>query len=128
MTLNSKLIYIQSRKPQRNIIFFWLFVEKIILGFLTFNDSLLALNQLLTFISSLLFFSNKMLVSLYGKNRFVSSANMIRFSNFEEWCRSFTSNRSKKRPKMDPWGTPHVTVVFLVVLFSKEINCFRSFR
>ena len=25
---------------------------------------------------------------------------------------------------MDPWGTPHVTVTFLVELCSKEINVF----
>ena len=40
---------------------FW---KKESLVFLTFNDNLLALNQLLTFVSSLFIFSNKTLMSL----------------------------------------------------------------
>ena len=98
------------------------------LVFWTFNDNLLALNQLLTLVSSLFIFSNKMLMSLCEKKRFVSSANMIGFSTFEVWCKSFTYNRNNKGPKMDPWGTPHVTVTFLVELCSKETNCCRSFK
>ena len=74
------------------------------LVFLTFNDNLLALNQLLTFINSLFIFSNKMLMSLCEKKRFVLSANMIGFSTFEAWCKSFTYNRNNKGP--------HVTVTF----------------
>ena len=52
-------------------------------SFLTFNDNLLALNQLLTFVSYLLIFSNKALISLCEKKRFVSFTNMIGFSIFE---------------------------------------------
>ena len=59
-------------------------------SFLTFNDNLLALNQLLTFVSYLLIFSNKTLISLCEKKRFVSFTNMIGFSIFEVWCKSFT--------------------------------------
>ena len=73
------------------------------LVFLRFNDNLLALNQLLTFVSSLFIFSNKMLMSLCEKKRFVSSANMIGFSTFEAWCKSFTYNNEnpKKSEKMN---------------------------
>ena len=42
----------------------------------------------------------------------MSFANMIGFSTFEAWCKSFTYNRNNKGPKIDPWGTPHVTVTF----------------
>ena len=52
-------------------------------SFLTFNDNLLALNQLLTFVSYLLIFSNKALIPLCEKKRFVSFTNMIGFSIFE---------------------------------------------
>ena len=81
--LNSKPIYIQIRKPQRNIIFFYDLWKKEYLVFLTFNDNLLALNQLLTFVSPFFIFSNKMLMSLCEKKRFVSSSDMIGFSTFE---------------------------------------------
>ena len=57
--------------------------KKEYLVFLTFSDNLLALNQLLTFVNSLFIFSNKMLMSLCEKKRFVSSVNMIGFSTFE---------------------------------------------
>ena len=63
-----------------------------------------------------------MLMSLCEKKRFVSFANMIGFSTFEVWCKSFTYNRNNKGPKIDSWGIPHVTVAFLVELSSKEIN------
>ena len=49
---------------------------------------------------------------------------MIGFSIFDVWCKSFIYIRNYKGPKMDPWGTPHVTVAFLVELCSKEINVF----
>ena len=65
---------------------------------LTFNDNLLSLNQLFTFASSSFIFSNKMLMSLCDKKRFVSSANMTGFSIFEAWCKSFTYNRNNKGP------------------------------
>ena len=88
--------------------------------FLTFNNNLLALIQLLTFVSPLFIFSNKMLMSLCEKKRFLSPASMIGFSTFEAWCKSLTCNRNNKGPKMDLWGTPHVTVTALVELCSKE--------
>ena len=69
---------------------------------MSFDNNLLALNQLLTSVISLFIFSNKMLMSLCEKKRFVSSANMIGFSIFEAWCKSFTYNRNNKGPKMDP--------------------------
>ena len=61
---HSKPIYIQIQKLQWNIIFFDGLWKKENLVFLTFNNNLLALNQLLTFVSSLFIFSNKMLMSL----------------------------------------------------------------
>ena len=54
--LSSKPIYIQIRKLQGNIIFFDDLWKKEYLLFFTFNDNLLALNQLLYFFSSLLIF------------------------------------------------------------------------
>ena len=97
--------------------------KKEFLVFLTFNDNLLALHQLFTFVSSLFIFSSKMLMSLCEKKRFVSSTNMTGFSNFEAWCKLFPYNRNSKGPKMDHWGRQHVTVTFLVELCSKEVNC-----
>ena len=60
---------------------------------LAFNNNLLALNQLLIFVSSFFIFSKKMLISLCEKKRFVWSTNIIGFST---WCKSFTYNRNKK--------------------------------
>ena len=95
-TLNSKPICVQIRKPQRNIIFFGDLWKKENLVFLTFKDNLLALNSLLTFVSSLfIFFKQDVNVTVW-KKRFVSSANMIWFSTFEAWCKSFTYNRNNK--------------------------------
>ena len=62
--MNSEPIYIQIRKPQWNIIFFDDFWKKETLVFLTFNDNLLALNQLLTFVSSLFIFKQDVNVTL----------------------------------------------------------------
>ena len=62
---------------------------------------LLALNQLLTFVSSLLIFSNKALMSQCEKKRFASSANMIGFSTFEALFKSFAYNRNNNERKMD---------------------------
>ena len=98
------------------------------LVFLTFNYNLLALNQLLTFVSSSFIFSNKTLMLVCMKKRFLSSTNMIEFTLFETWFESFTYNRNNKGPKRDPWRIPHVTVAFLVELCPKEITCFRPFE
>ena len=64
--------------------------------FLTFDYNVLALNESLTFVSSLFIFSNKILMSLCEKKRFVSSVNMVGFSTFEAWCKSITYNRNNK--------------------------------
>ena len=79
--------------------------------------NLLTLNQLLTFVSSLFIFSNKTLMSLCEKKRFVPSANTIGISTFEAWCKLFTYNRNNKGLKRDPWGIRHVTGSFLVESF-----------
>ena len=107
-TFNGQPIYIKIGKLQQNIIFVWWFVEKRILVFLKFNDNLLVLNQSLTFVSALLIFPNKTLMSLYEKKSSVTSVNMIVFSIFEGWCKSFTYNKNNKGSKMETWGTPHV--------------------
>ena len=103
--------------------FFDDFWKKEYLVFLAFNINLLALNQLLTFVSYLFTFSNKMLMTLRENKRFMSSTNMIGFSIFEAWCKSFTCNKNNKSPKIDLWGTPHITVAFVVELcLNKELQ------
>ena len=94
--LNGQPIYIKIGKPQLNV-------------FLKFNDNLLVLKQSLTFVSALLIFPNKTLMLLCEKKSSVTSVNMIGFSIFEAWCKSFTYNKSNKGSKTDTWGTPHVT-------------------
>ena len=101
--------------------------KKEYLFFLTFNDNLLRLNQITYIRQFFIHFSNNMLMPLCEK-RFMSSPNMIGLSTFEKWCKSFIYNRINKGPKMDPWGTPHVTAAFVVGLYSKEINCFQYFK
>ena len=103
---------------------FWWFVGKEYLVFLRLSDKLLTLNQFLTFVSSLFIFSTKILLSQCEKKRFAASANIIRFSTFEAWCKSFTYNRNNRGPKKDPWQTPHVTVAFLNKTFFKKKKLF----
>ena len=76
-------LYSDSEAATEYYLFLMICGEKKNLAFLTFNDNLLTLNQLLTFVSSLSIFSNKMLMQLCEKKRFMSSANMIGFSTFE---------------------------------------------
>ena len=66
---------------------------------------MIALNQLLALVSALLIFSNKRLMPLCEKKRFLLSGNMIEFSTFEAWCKSFTYNRNNTGPKVEPWET-----------------------
>ena len=92
--------------------------------FFTFNNNLLALNQLVILVISSFIFPNKTLLPLYEKKIFVLSAYMIGFSTFKVRYRLFAYNRNNNgRPKVDLLRViPHITLTSLVELYSIEIN------
>ena len=47
--------------------------------------------------------------SLCLKNKFVSSANMMISAIFDALTMSFIKRMNKRGPKIEPWGTLHVT-------------------
>ena len=74
---------------------------------LAFNDNLFAQNQLYSLFICKLASENKDSMSGLETNNVVSSANgMMAFSH--EYGISFTYNRFKRGPRIDPWGTPHL--------------------
>ena len=96
--------------------------------FFTFNNNLLALNQLVMLVISSFIFPNKTLMPLYEKKIFVLSAYMIGFSTFEVRYSLFAYNRNNNgRPKVDFLRViTHITLTLLVELYSIEINCFQT--
>ena len=71
------------------------------------SDSLLALIQDWTFLSSLF----KVLTRVWGlrceRNKFESSAKHMNESNCDEFWRSLIYKINKRGPRREPWGSPH---------------------
>ena len=94
-------------------------------AFSTFKDSLFAVNQSLMFTSSLFTTVKRCLMSLRLKKRLVSSANIIGSNKRDAFGRSLTYTRNRSGPRIDPWGTPQVTYLGSVLLFSPiSMYCF----
>ena len=55
---------------------------------------------------------------LWLKKRLVSSANIIGSNKRDAFGRSLTYTRNRSGPRIDPWGTPQVTYLRSVLLFS----------
>ena len=86
--------------------------------FSTFKDSLYAVNQSLMFTSALFATVKRCLMSLKLKKRLVSSANIIGSNKRDAFGRLLTYTRNRSGPRTDPWGTPQVTYLRSVSLFS----------
>ena len=89
-----------------------------------FKESLLALNQVATFLSSAFIVSKRFSIFEPEINKFVSSANIIRVSLFQLVKRSFIYMRNKSGPRMEPCGKPQV--IRQHILFSyllSHTNC-----
>jgi hypothetical protein len=72
-----------------------------------FNGNLFNLNHSEIFYNSLLIISFKTFKFLCLKNKFVSSANIMKLASFEEFTMSFMYTIKSRGPKIEPWGTPH---------------------
>ena len=90
--------------------------------FLTFNVSLLALNQLDAFASSKLAVSNNLFMSNPEIWNVVSSANNSVKSSVA-FGRSFIKIKNNRGPRTEPWGTPHFIVKFSEFIPLKVTNC-----
>ena len=55
-------------------------------------------------------------MSLYSRNRLVSSANIIIFNKLEALGRPFIYIKNNSGPRIDPCGNPHVTFSSFVLL------------
>ena len=84
------------------------------LVFLTFSDSLVAENHSLILNNSSLIVLNNVFMLLCSKKKFVSSANVIGTSTFEQLGRLFTYNKNYNGPSIGLCGTPHLIFVFNV--------------
>ena len=94
-----------------------------------FKESLLALNQFATFLSSSFIVSKRFSTLESEINKFASSANIIGVSLLELLKRSFIYMRNKSGPRMGPCGTPEV--ILWHMLFSylpSDTNCCRCFK
>ena len=64
-------------------------------------------------------------MSLWLKKSLVSSANRIGSNKLDAFCRSLSYTRNRSGPRKDPWGTPQVTYLGSVLLFSPiSMYCF----
>ena len=81
--------------------------------FFKFKDNLLMFNQSIIFFISFFICSITLSGHLPERNRFESSAKRRRNKTSETLDRSLIYNRNNNGPRMDPWGTPHVTFLRL---------------
>ena len=94
-----------------------------------FKESLLALNQFATFLSSSFIVSKRFPILESEINKFVSSANIIGVSLLELLKRSFIFVRNKSGPRMEPCGTPQVIVRHMLFSYlQSDTNCYISFK
>ena len=59
-----------------------------------------------------------------NEKRFVLSTNITRSNYFVNLQRFLTKIKNNNRPKIKPWGTPHLIVSIFVCLSPYIINCF----
>ena len=85
--------------------------------FSIFKESLFAVNQ-----SSLITTVKKCLMSLWLKKRLVSSTNIIPPNKQDAFGRLLTYSKNRSGLRIDPWGTPQVTYLRSVLLFS-PVSC-----
>ena len=89
----------------------------ILIFFLMFSGSLFEINDWLMFSNSLFTIWNKYLISSCVKNKLVLSANIIGLNMFEAFFKSFTYERNRSGPKIEPCGAPQMIVLSLFFLF-----------
>ena len=80
----------------------------------TLRLSLLAINHFLTFSKSELAAASRSVTEYAEVVRFVSSANNRGFVLLRQRGRSLMYNKKSNGPKMEPCGTPHLTLLFSV--------------
>ena len=94
-----------------------------------FKESLLALNQVATFLSSSFIVSKGFSILEPEINKFVSSANIIGISLLEPLKRSFIYRRNKNGPRMETYGALQVILRYILLSFlTSDTNCYRCLR
>src|SRR6218665_2844847 len=78
---------------------------------LTFRESLLFINQLLTRISSEFINLHRVSYDLCDKKKCVSSAKSKKWRSEEAQGRSLMKSRNKRGPRMEPCGTPNLILL-----------------
>ena len=68
------------------------------------------------------------LMSSWLKKILVLSANIIGSNKRDAFGRSLTYTKNRSGPRIDPWGTPQVTYLRSVWLFSPIMNVLLSIR
>ena len=98
--------------------------------FVMFKESFFKINHSwYSLFNSLFTVEKRTLMSLFSKNRFVSSANIIVFKKFEALGRSFMYIKNNSDPRIDPCGTPHVPFCWFILLsWVIEMYCFLFVR
>jgi hypothetical protein len=89
--------------------------------FLKFKDNKLAANYLFNWLNADVIFLLKSVWLRWVTIRLVSSANSTGLWLFPNTlARSFIYKRERSGPSMDPWGTPHLTLIHLEKLLWQE--------
>ena len=79
-------------------------------GFENIQEKLVALNKVVTFLSSLSIALNLFSILESEINEFLPSANIVGVSLLELLKSSFIYLRNKRGSRMDPFGTPQVII------------------
>ena len=96
--------------------------------FYTFKDSLFAVNQSLMFTNSLCTTVKGCLMSLWLKKGKHHRQNITGSNKRDAFGRLLTYTRNRSGPRIDPWGTPQITYLRSVLLFSTYFNVLLSIR
>ena len=83
----------------------------------TLSDHLLTLNHIASFYSSLLAVHAISTIFLFEQKKLVSSANKIILSNVDTSHIPFMYKINSTAPRIDPCGTPHLSVVDVQEVF-----------
>ena len=94
-----------------------------------FKESLLALNQFASFLSSSFLVSKNFSIFESEINKFVSSAKIIGVSLLELLKRSFIYMRNNSGPRMEPCGTPQIILQHMLFSYLLiDTNCCWCFK
>ena len=105
--------------------------NRIKFDFFYVNRKLISLKPAYSLFNSLLTISISWFWSLWEKNMLVSSAKSMKSKAFNTLDKSLMYNKNNYGPKIDPWGTPHLTYfrgrIIAIVLYKLSTTRNRTF-